>query len=581
MNRKERRANKKNKNGNGNGAAHVNGTPQGAPQEGMTVHRTPEGKTRLSIPVPEAARHQIKDKEQYLKDFERAQKLILEEEELIESTQILNKLLKQNPQDHGVYELLGLASEKLKNYDAAIKFFRAAKQLQPEKYSLDIAVGNLLIKIDKINEGLHLLEQSIENHSDKVSNIDLAGAYGSAGNAYMFLNDAEKAKTALRKACELAPQNLEYLYNYVTQVGKPKSKDDPFFQKLLELEKINDNTRTDQENGLLYYALFDCYDAIKEHEKAFDYAMKGAVFKRKSIDITSEKIDLLYSGIKEYFTKDFFEDCKEPGYETETPVFILGMPRSGTTLLEQILQAHPDISGVGEDALIGHLIRHYSMMDKYKDAFYPLRTTRQIDGYFTTDVVGRKYDEYLTQKLPDAKRVINKAIGNILFVGYLHIALPQARFIHIKRNAMDSCLSSFTKNFIDNAQGYSYDLNNLGTYYRHYTELMDHWNEVLPGLILNVNYEDIVDDLEGNARKLIDHLDLPWDDRCLEFHTTENVVRTASISQVRKPIYKSSVGRWKRYGQKVIPLIEALGPAAPPEAIDFLKENGITPEFAD
>lgn len=564
MNRKQRRAGKKGKKGNGS-----DGLSGDHPN--MTFRKNEKGKTVISIPVSTSAQNKIEDREQYLKDFERSREL-LEKDELAEATQLLNKLLKQNTRDHGVYELLGIASEKLKNYHAAIKFFKAAKELQPEKYSLDVCVANLLIKIDDIEEGLDLAEFCIANHLDSLNQSEQAASYGIAGHAYMLMGDKDKAKPYLRKACEIDPDNLEHLYNYVSQAGKPQSKDDPFFKKLKELEELDDSTRTDQENALLYYGLFDCYDAVKDHETAFDYALAGARHKRKTTNHDPELINKVFEGVKAYFNEDFSNAVSEPSYDTEAPVFIVGMPRSGTTLLEQILQSHPDVAGVGEDALIGYLIKHYSLLPPNKETLYPLRYTTEIQGYYTPEVIGRKYGEYIAEKHPTAKRVINKAIGNMLWLGYLSIALPKAKFIHIKRNAMDGCLSTFTKNFIDTAQAYSYKLEELGEYYKNYVELMEHWNALLPDRILNIEYEQIVDNLEEKAREVIDFIGLPWDDRCLEFHKTESVVRTASVSQVRKPIYKTSVDRWKKYGPKITPLIKALDHAAPKEAKKYMQD---------
>lgn len=560
MNRKERRAkNKKNK---------VNGaTP---PDQGLQISTTPEGRTKVSIPTMQGAQNTIANPEQYLADFERA-KTLIEEENLADATQLLSSLLKQSPTDTGVMELLGVSSEMLQNYDAALKFFTAARERQPERHHLDVSIANILIKLDRIEEGIALAEKCMKDGASVLNKEDEAKLYGITGNACLLLGDKEKCKTYLSKACELDPENYEHLYNYVSQVGKPKSEDDPYFQRLKELEQRDDSTRSDRDNILLYYSLFDCYDGTKQYETAFDYALTAANHKQKILSEKRLHLSEVVEAIKAYFDQDFFDTHTYEGHDSDVPVFILGMPRSGTTLLEQILQSHPDIEGVGEDAVIGHLIKHYSLMEARGEAFYPLRMSKEIEGYYTPDVIGKKYCDYLEKRHSGAKRVINKAIGNILHAGYMSIALPNAKFIHIKRNAMDSCISTFTKNFADTAQGYSYDLEELGSYYKIYTEILEQWNALLPGKVLNIEYEQIVDNLEDKAREIIDFLELPWDDRCLEFHKTESVVRTASITQVRQPIYKSSVNRWKRYGPKIAPLIKALGDVAPQEAQDYLK----------
>lgn len=574
MNRKERRANKK-KNGKAQ-AEQPNLVAQSLASQipGARLEKGADGRTRVSLPATQQVAPQVENKEKYIADFERA-KALLDEEKLPEATKILTELLKQNASDHGVYELLGLASEKLKNYEAALKFYTAAKGLQKDRPALDLAIASLYIKTDKTEEGLQQLEACIAEDNPKLLQSERASMYGIAGNTYMVAGDKEKAKPYLEKSVELDPDNLELLYNLITQAAKPKSLDDKYFQMLLNIADKDDSTRSGYQNSLLHYALFDSFDSIKEYETAFDHALKGAAYKNKIVENIegTDTLDGFHTILARYFSKAFFEAYDAEACESDIPVFILGMPRSGTTLLEQIMQSHPDIGGVGEDALLGHLIRHYSMLPPFKGFNFPLRTTTEVQGFFSPQQIGQKYVDYLEKKLPNKKRIINKAIGNLMFAGFFHIAMPNAKFIHIKRNAMDSCLSSFTKNFIENAQSYTYDLNVLGNYYKNYSLIMEHWNKVLPGKILNINYEDIVDDLEGNARKVIDFIGLPWDDRCLKFHETESMVRTASVDQVRKPIYKSSVGRWKRYGPKVIPLIEALGEAAPPEAVEYMKSH--------
>ena len=559
MNRKDRRS--KNKKNNVNAITFPAGS----------IITEKNGRTKVSIPVPQSALFKVEDKEQYLSDFAQAQKLV-EEDNIADATQVLTKLLKQHPRDFGVLELLGLSSERLKNYQAALKFYGAARELQPDRHVLDVCISNLLIRIDEIEDGIALGEQVIEKHLDALDNHEEASLCAIVGNAYMLLGEKEKAKPLLQKACDLDPDNIEHFFNYLTQPGKIKDASDPYFQRLKFLEETQ-FFQTEKEKGHLEYTLFDCYDALKEHETAFDHALKGAAYKRSWLNYDKDMLNKIIVGIKAYFNKDFFQQNIDKGCPAETPVFIIGMPRSGTTLLEQILQAHPDISGIGEDALTGHMIKHYSLMKPFQGTPYPLRLSQQIDGYFPPQQIGQKYADYLYQKHPDAKRVINKAIGNMLYVGYLSIALPNCKFIHIKRNAMDSCISAFTKNFTDESQSYTYDLEELGDYYKNYVELLDHWNEVLPGKILNIEYEQIVDNLEGKAREIVDFLELPWNDACLEFHKAKSVVRTASITQVRKPIYKGAINRWKKYGPKIIPLIDALGHAAPAEAIKYAQEH--------
>jgi len=543
MNRKERRANKKNKNG-----AQLNGSP-------------------------------AFDKQAYLKNFGRARSL-LNEGNLAESTQILNDLLKLNPRDHGVLECLGIASELLKNYEAALKFFKAAQELNPDRSLLSVCIGRLLIKTDNFEEGIAILEKTLDQASD-LSDTEKAVGHSNLGAAYTFKGKIDQAANHYQQACELAPQCVEHLYNLVTQVRKIKDEDDKYFQMLLKLEEEKPFAENTQNCVMLYYALFEAYDSLKNYDTAFEKAKKGASYQRKNIKYNPETFKKAFDTTKEFFDEDFFEKNAPKEQNAEQPVFIIGMPRSGTTLLEQILGAHPDIGTMGEDELLGYLIKNFSYIESPAQKPYPLRFNAPHNQYMPAEDIAERYVNYLKRNYPDKKRVTNKAISNFFWFPFIKLTMPDARFIHIERNPVDCCLSTYTKFFQDEQQPYSYDLTELGHYYAWYKDLMNHWNTLFPDDILNLKYENLVDDPKANLELICKHLDIPFSEECLNYEKGTGTVRTASVSQVRKPIYKSSVGRWKRYGPKVIPLIEALGAAALPEAIDFLKENGITPDFAD
>jgi hypothetical protein len=230
------------------------------------------------------------------------------------------------------------------------------------------------------------------------------------------------------------------------------------------------------------------------------------------------------------------------------------MPRSGTTLIEQILASHPEIFGAGElkqlrDAVVkfrdeGRLI--------FPDLLPSISDERLRE-------FGEEYVAEISRFAPNAARIIDKTPSHYMFLGLIHLVLPNARVIHAVRDPVDTCISCFSKNFRD-GHYYIYDLGELGRYYRQYQKLMAHWHRVLPPRrILDVRYEDVVADLEGEARRIIAHLGLEWDPRCLAFHETERPVRTASAAQVRQPIYTTSIGRRRAYAPFLGPLLRELG----------------------
>jgi hypothetical protein len=236
------------------------------------------------------------------------------------------------------------------------------------------------------------------------------------------------------------------------------------------------------------------------------------------------------------------------------PVFVLGMPRSGTTLTEQIIASHPMVHGAGElpdlEAIIQRDVGATGRPFPYNVA--------ALDG-IKLAAWGRDYVAGLQRRAPGARRITDKMPANFLDIGLIYLMLPKAKIIHVSRNPMDTCLSCFMQLFGNNYQEHTYDLAELGRYYSDYARLMEHWRSVLPsGAFLDVRYEDVVRDTESQARRIIDFCGLDWHDDCLDFHRSRRSVRTRSVMQVREPIYKSSVERWRAYEKFLAPLLESL-----------------------
>jgi hypothetical protein len=235
------------------------------------------------------------------------------------------------------------------------------------------------------------------------------------------------------------------------------------------------------------------------------------------------------------------------------------MPRSGTTLVEQILSSHPEVFGAGEITDFDKAVAGLGGV-----AAGALHSPEAVSLMSADQFrrIGASYVERLAAIAPArAARITNKTPGNFSLAGLIHLALPNVRFIHMRRDAVDTCLSCFSSLFVGNLP-YAYELGELGRYYRAYEALMAHWREALPrGVMLEVRYEELVADLEGQARSIVGHCGLEWDARCLDFHQNRRQVRTASATQVRERIYKSSVGRWRRYEPFLGPLLAELRPS--------------------
>jgi hypothetical protein len=238
------------------------------------------------------------------------------------------------------------------------------------------------------------------------------------------------------------------------------------------------------------------------------------------------------------------------------PIFIVGLPRSGSTLIEQILASHSLVEGTHE---LGDLSRSVQMLRRRsrKDERFPEFLSKAREAGWTR--IGTEYLRRTQRYRHGAPYFVDKNPNNFIFAGVLKLAMPNAKIINARRHPLDSCVGAF-KQLFASGQPFTYDMTELGEYYLQYQRLMDHWHEVLPGFVLDVNYEDVVADLEGQVRRLLDFCGLPFEESCLNFHATKRAVKTASSEQVRQPIYSSSVNLWRNYESHLDTLVHILEP---------------------
>ena len=308
----------------------------------------------------------------------------------------------------------------------------------------------------------------------------------------------------------------------------------------------------------LFFALGGVYEKKGVVDKAFDHIVNGNRLKRGTLSYDIAATRDHFDRLIETFDGALFARHGTAGDASARPIFILGMPRSGTTLVEQILASHPAVHGAGELHDLGAIA---AALPARTGASQPYPACVRGAGAGLWAELGKDYVDAVSRRAPGKRRVCDKMPDNFLRIGLIHLMLPNAAIIHCRRDAMDICYSCFSLLFTE-GQSFTYDLTELGLYYREYDRLMRHWQAVLPGRILDVRYEDVVADLEGSARRFVAHCGLEWDGRSLDFHNTKRVVRTASLTQVRQTIYASSIGRWRRHEGRLGPLIHALGPLA-------------------
>jgi tetratricopeptide (TPR) repeat protein len=382
---------------------------------------------------------------------------------------------------------------------------------------------------------------------------DSADALGNKGMLLAELGLLEQAREALERAIDLEPKKVRAYYNLT--LCRKMAPGEPQVMALEALAREPGAYSVDDQ-VYLRYALAKTYADAGDAAASFEQLAIGAALKRAQIAYDETEAIGRLEQTRQAYPAARLRALAGGGDPAAAPVFIVGMPRSGSTLIEQILASHPQVFAAGESNL---LVRTIAGLIPEAQALLTDPGATAPDAAKAFRDIGGAYGRMLALVAPDAARVTDKALENFSQLGLIHLALPNARIIHTRRDPIDTGLSCFQKLFGGDLP-YSYDLGELGRYYRAYARLMAHWRAVLPaGVMLEVDYEETTADLEAQARRVIAHCGLDWDDRCLDFHNTTRWVHTASAAQVREPVYRSSVGKWRAYEPFLGPLIAALG----------------------
>lgn len=463
------------------------------------------------------------------------------------------RILSIHPGFADIHNNLGHALAALGKPETAIAAFQAAIELNADNPEAFCNWGLALAELGRIDEAEAKYWQAIR------VNPGFSGAYNNLGLLLKQRGRLTEAQRYFEQAIRLAPKDVSY-YDNLAAV-RPFLAGDPYLTALEALAG-DPASLSGADQIHLHFALAKAYENIGQHERAFRHLLNGNRLKRQQLTYDETATLGQMDRLRELISRDFIQTRHGCGDPSSVPVFIIGMTRSGTTLIEQILASHPQVFGAGEldlfDRTAGSLRKTLAGVPPFPEMMLSMSAE-----HFRT--LGALYLEAVAQQAPGATRVTDKLTVNFLFAGLIHLALPNATIIHAVRDAADTCVSCFAVNFTNaHAHAHTYDLAELGRYYRHYRALMAHWHEVLPrGRILDVRYEELVADLEGAARRIVAHCGLAWDARCLEFHRTQRPIRTASATQVRKPIYKDSVGRWRKYEAFLGPLLCELEAFAP------------------
>lgn len=490
----------------------------------------------------------------------------LAKQEYADAHMVFRSIVQAHPNHLKAAEQMGVAALHLKKFDEAMQVFQALMKADISGLSRYQAyMGSIYLAQGAYTQAIAFLEKASAGQSLHEISYSLSVAY-------LYRGEMEKAQAAAEDAMALRPDYAEYFFYYMKHFAKPESVDDANVQRLYEYIKDME-ALSGEEQAALLFSLFEIERQLGLFESALEHAKKGAAIKRASLHYNAQAFDQYVTMVKNYFSPSFYASFQaEQSEDSNIPVLICGIARSGTTLLEQILNSHPDIAGIGEDPFFATLVSERSFLPAFEGHNYPIwHANQRKEPFLSPYGIGRRYVEYLKERAPDVQRVVEKGLDNVMNLGYMALALPQAKFIYIQRDPVDNCLSAFTTLFTFDAQSYSYDFEELAQRYRAHVTLMEHWQMLFPERIFTVSYEDLVADTEKHTRDILSFLGLAWDEGCLAFHKQDSTVKTASLQQVRKPIYKSSIARWKRYGGSVKPLIAALGDLASDEAQAFLR----------
>ncbi|HEX4144961.1 MAG TPA: tetratricopeptide repeat protein [Pirellulales bacterium] len=450
------------------------------------------------------------------------------------------------------YHNLGDALKQQGKLDEAAIQFERAVALKPALFQTHNNLGNLLRQQGKVEQAAARYEQAV------AIKPDLAETHKNLGSVLKQQGEFERALASFEHSLALSPDNVDAHYNRATI--KTFKASDPDLAVLEALAANPDRVPADKMM-CVHFALGKALEDVGEHHRAFEQWILGNALQRREVEYDDAAWQRMTQLAANTFDASLLERYSGAGDPSTVPIFVLGMPRSGSTLVEQILASHPQVHGAGELQNLDSAVQNFEDASGWPQSFPASILNCEPDSLRR---LGQAYLASLPPLAEGKTRITDKMPSNFLYIGLIRMILPNARIVHTMRDPVDVCVSCFARLFND--LPFAYDLTELGRHYRGYHKLMEHWRSVLPaGVMLDVVYEDVVDDLETQARRLIDYCGLPWDDRCLSFHETIRPITTSSNVQVRQPLYRTSVARWRRYEAFLQPLLAELEGCRPRE----------------
>ena len=488
--------------------------------------------------------------------------------------------LKENPTNTYAMSLLSDIANRLGYFDDAEFLLEKAVEFKPSDGELRLKYASILRKKQKFSKTMEQVNILCDQYPDnqlyqayKASEIMQNGGHDEAitilddilkknpynfssltskGHAEKTLGKTDQAIESYRSAYKIRQDHGEAFFSLANLKTYSFSKDE-IRNMRYQVERLDLSLK---DKAYFHFALAQGCESNGDYEEAFYHLEKGNKIKNDQSLYSIERMDKELQSQIDVCNEKFFRDLGPGGYDTKDPIFILGLPRSGSTLVEQILASHSKIDGTLELPNILSMAQSLRGDDIYgKEGNYPKSmeslTIKQREDF------GKSFIEDTRMHRKDAPMFTDKMPNNFRHIGLIHLIMPNAKIIDARRYPLDCCFSMFKQLFAQ-GQEFTYGLKEAGSYYRSYVKLMHHWEKVLPGKILRVNNEDVISDLDGQVKRILEFLDLPFEEECISFYETNRSVRTASSEQVRKPINKDGMGRWKPYAKYLKPLLNVL-----------------------
>jgi len=499
---------------------------------------------------------------------------------LEDAEKVLRELLARDPDNSDALRMLGMVALDANRFKAARRMLERAVELAPGSVLGWNDLANFHLKQDRYDEALKSVQRAVDLDPKMVH------SYVMRGNILTKAQRHEESLVAYRKALEISPLNagaLSGMAHVLKTIGRQEESVEAYRKcirahphfgeaywslanlKTFEFDDeevqvmenmIGRKKLADESKVNFFLSLGKHYENEKDYERAFENYRQGNNLRREHEIYDPVQTQVIHDRLIKVFNHEFFEARTGSGDPDPAPILVVGLPRSGSTLIEQILASHSMVEGTMELPDLSRTIGELNKYGKGKVEYPEAALSLSLED---TQTLGKAYLDSTMRYRSDKPYFIDKMPNNFSSIGFLHLILPNAKVINAQRHPLDSCLGCYKQLFFK-GQSWTYDQYEIGQYYLQYQRVMEHWRKVLPAKVLDVQYEQMVVDQEAQTRRILEHCGLPWEDQCLRFYETERAVNTASSEQVRQPIYTKSVNFWRNYESKLGELIEILEP---------------------